>query len=162
MKEKLNLGSGKNYQNGWLNIDIHKKFKPDLVKDIRDLEFPDNTFKEILAKDVIDHITFIEAKKLLRKIYKWLKPNGSLMIHTPNLRTLARILAVEDDLEALKFLYGTTGEGTTHYWSNTIRWCYSKQQLVKTLTVLGFKILEVVDTCSEFCFLITATKETEK
>jgi len=162
MKDRLNLGSGKDYKVGWLNVDINEKFKPDVVKDIRELSFPENTFKEILAKDVIDHVTFIEAKKLLRKIHKWLKPDGSLIIHTPNLRRLASILSMEDNVEALMFMYGTSGEGSTHYWSNTIRWCYSKEQLVKTLSILGFRVLEVEDTCDGWCFMITAIKEKKK
>jgi len=34
---RLNIGSGKEYREDWLNIDVNEKFNPDLIMDMRSL-----------------------------------------------------------------------------------------------------------------------------
>jgi len=160
-KTKLNLGSGKDYKKGkgWLNIDINPDFKPDIVADLREITFEKNSFTNVYAKDIINQFTLLEVRKLIRKIFKWLKPNGLLTIHTPNLRFLANRLARDDDELALKWMYGSEGEGSTEYWSNQIRWCYSKKALGLILEAVGFTVLHFETMCSGFSFMVIAVKK---
>lgn len=154
------MGSGKSHKPDHINVDINPKFAVDILSDMRYIEFQPESFQEILAKDVIDHVTYAEAKKVLAKIYRWLKPNGVLTIHTPNLRFLASKLVLEDEIEheALRWLYATDGEDDTHYSSNVIRWCYSKSSLRNILEKIGFHIIECWDDCAGFAFVIVALK----
>jgi hypothetical protein len=163
-KDRLNIGSGKstvlypeNRAKYW-NVDVRKYEGTDQIADMRIVQFPAESFIEILASDVIDHVTYTEAKPILRKFYQWLKPNGTLRIHTPNLRFLAQTLAQKDNHEAIKWLYGTDGEGSTNYESNCIRWCYSKQSLTQLLEAQGFKILSSSIDCLGFGLNIVAVK----
>ena len=64
---KLNVGSGKDYREGYINLEPHEKFKADMRMDIREAEFEENSLDEILAQDVIDHVTFVECKELMLK-----------------------------------------------------------------------------------------------
>lgn len=157
MKDKLNIGSGKDYRKGWLNLEVNSVFKHDLCIDIREARFKENRFIEIYAKDVIDHMSLVDARRVMQDIYRWLKPNGALTIHTPNLKFLA-LRASQGDEEALKWMYGSRGEGSTSYWSNTIRWCYSNQTLRSLLENAGFIVMSMETTCSNFGLLATATK----
>jgi len=156
-KLKLNLGSGKDYREGYINIDKLERFKPDVLLDITQLKYAENSVDEILAQDVIDHITFMEAKALLRQCFKWLKPRGVLNIHTPNIKVLGQE-AAWGNVTALEWLYGTRGEGNTAYETNIIRWCYSPKSLQAILENFGFQILQVQPTCMGMAFRMIAVK----
>ena len=164
-KTRLNLGSGKStvqypkLRETHLNVDVRAWEGTDLVCDMRDLVFEPEVFEEVLLSDCLDHINFTEAKVMLRKIAEWLKPDGLLRIHTPNLRFLASVLSDRDNHEALKWLYGTDGEGSTNYDSNVIRWCYSKESLKYLVEVQGLTVTEVRDDCGGFAFVLVAIKK---
>jgi len=52
------------------------------TQDVQDLKFPKNNFDLILAIDVLEHLP--NPKKGIQEISKVLKPNGILIISTPN------------------------------------------------------------------------------
>jgi len=162
-KTKLNIGSGKGYNPEYLNVDISdtfaegRVFKPDLLCDMRLLEFPDASFTEVKAFDCLGHLEYIQCLELIPRIYKWLKPNGLLDVHLANLRTLAGILSVKDMHHALVWLYGTDGE-ENFYPSNRIRWSYSKEALLHILEKTGFQIIHASDDCGGFAFRMMGVK----
>jgi len=49
---------------------------------IKNVNFPENYFDYIVLKEVLEHIP--NQKQVLKKCYKWLKPNGKLIITIPN------------------------------------------------------------------------------
>jgi len=124
-----------------------------------DLKWKPETFEEILAQDVIDHVSYINCKRLLRRCYRWLKPNGTLELHTPNLRHIATILSKKDHHEATMWLYGSDGEGNTSYPENVIRWCFSKSSLSKILEAIGFTIVYSGTDCGGLGLRIIAIKK---
>jgi len=96
-KLTLNIGCGerayKEYPKGYkcINMDNRPDLPAiDLVGDVRDISFPDNTFDYVLASDIIEHFTIKETKNLLIEWKRVLKPGGILEIRTPNLEFLAR------------------------------------------------------------------------
>ena len=158
MKDKLNIGSGKSYLPDYWNLEVNRKFRADEYNDYRNAEYPDCSFTDILCSDTLDHVPLVDAKRVLRCFHRWLKPNGTLRIHTPNLRYLARLLSTVDNEEALMWLYGTNGEGSTNYDSNIIRWAYTRESLTKTLEALGFGILSAATDCGGFGLAVVAVK----
>lgn len=139
-------------------MDICAQFPVDLKADMMDLEFEPEVFEEILLSDCLDHVSFAQARILLRKVVSWLKPGGSLIIHTPNLRFLAWQLAQDDNHECLKWLYASDGEGSTNYPSNVIRWAYSRESLSKLLQVHGLRVVDVYEDCGGFALQVVAVK----
>jgi predicted SAM-dependent methyltransferase len=158
-KDKLNLCSGKTYLPSYWNVDVRSNCKTDQTADMRTVEFPSESFREIILHDCIDHVKRSEAPQVLKKCFGWLKPNGILDIHTPNLRFIASILSNRDNDSALEWLYGSIGEGTTDYEENLIRWSYSVDSLTKILIDIGFTILGVNSTCNGFGFRVIAIKK---
>ena len=161
-RDKLNLGSGKNYMPTHWNVDINPDFKPDLVCDMRKLVCQRKIFTEVVMHDCLDHMPLQEARVLLRKVKGWLKPKGALSIHTPNLNHLVEVLykSVNPQFrhEAIKWLYGTDGVGTTAYDSNIIRWCYNRKSLTDLLEGIGFDVLHTDINCEGFGLSVVAQK----
>lgn len=81
--KKLNLGSGKDIKQGFVNLDSAKIPGVDVVWDIEKLPLPfgDNEFEEILANDILEHVEYIPVLKDLLRI---LKPGGKLKIRVPH------------------------------------------------------------------------------
>jgi len=162
-KTKLNIGSGKGYDPAYLNVDVSdtfgegRKFTPDLFCDMTLLEFPVDSFTEVKAFDCLDHIEYVDCLNLVPRIFKWLKPNGILDVHLPNLRTLSGVLSVKDTHHALVWLYGTDGE-ENFYASNKIRWSYSKEAMLHILEKTGFQVIHASDDCGGYAFRMMGVK----
>jgi hypothetical protein len=154
--KKLNVGSGKDYREGYINLEPHPQFKSDMQADIRHVSFAYDYFDEILAQDVIDHVTFVECKELMKKFYLWLKPNGLLNIHLPNFSNVSK-WAAEGNHEAMCWIYGTDGQ-RAFYETNVIRWAYTPESLKLLLEWAGFIVFQYFDTCSGYGMRMLATK----
>lgn len=83
---KLHLASGKDYREGYINVDLYQSNtdRVDLIADIRKLPFDDNSVDEILALHVIEHFDFFEGQHVLNEWYRVLKPGGLLILETPD------------------------------------------------------------------------------
>ncbi len=82
-KVMLNLGSGTDIRQNWINADIAKIDGLDFVIDIESEELPldDGSISLILLSHVIEHVDNI--RHLLNEIFRVLKPGGKLYIIVP-------------------------------------------------------------------------------
>ena len=93
---RLNLGSGKDWREDCLNIDVNDYWRPDAVLDISqllafpialtterfgDIEFAPGFLDEILANDVLEHIPNLTAA--MTAALRLLRPGGIFNIHVP-------------------------------------------------------------------------------
>lgn len=89
--EKLNLGCGFDYKQGYINVDLQSFHKPDIVADILNLEeFPSLAFKEIVAQDVLEHFHWRDTPRALYEWNRLLEMGGKLFIRTTYLNGLLR------------------------------------------------------------------------
>lgn len=79
----VNLGSGYDYIDKWINVDKEKKFNPDKVIDLEKakLPFEDNSVDIVRACHILEHIKNYIG--LMAEINRILKPNGVLYIKVP-------------------------------------------------------------------------------
>ncbi|NIP50418.1 MAG: hypothetical protein GWO10_08190, partial [candidate division Zixibacteria bacterium] len=148
------------YRNGYINVDIIEG-KGDVTADIANLPddfFEEGSVREFVVRDVLDHITYVQGKRFLRQCYRWLQENGTIEIHTPNLRNLARMIATQDNHEAVVWLYSTDGQGSTYYPSNFSKWGYTETALTEELENIGFIIIKMHDDCLGYGLLCLAVK----
>jgi len=94
---KLNLGSGKMIKPEYLNIDVDiitrkieskkysGKYTTDIVGDIRNLPFKNESFEEIICFHVIEHLYYTNGVQMLKDIYSLLKPGGKAIIEAPDI-----------------------------------------------------------------------------
>ena len=81
---KLNLGSGNNPKEGFINIDRVKTDKVDLVFDLNDFPYPfkDNSVDEIYCRHFLEHLNDFDTA--LREFHRILKKEGTLEIIVPD------------------------------------------------------------------------------
>jgi len=82
--KKLNLGCGSDIRKGWINLDSTALAGVDVVHDIEKLPLPfsNEEFDEILAQDVLEHMT--DYVPVLHDLHRILKKGGTLTIRVPH------------------------------------------------------------------------------
>jgi hypothetical protein len=80
----LNLGSGKKYVPGAVNIDITPSTKPDIVHDLNGVPWPlpESHFREVQAFDVLEHLTNLIA--VMEEIHRVCEDGALVRITTPH------------------------------------------------------------------------------
>ena len=81
---KLNLGSGNDYREGWVNLDYNELCNPDVCWDLTKLPLPfkDNTFDEIIMMHVLEH--FYNPLDIVNELWRIAKPNSKITIKVPH------------------------------------------------------------------------------
>lgn len=169
--DKLQIGCGKRYIPEFINLDI---FPPaDIIWDCRyGLPFSKNTFNFVFSEHFFEHVDFpISAKKILREIYRVLKPHGEIVIGVPDggkvikayyrrnkifLDTLRRnnynqrkpSIEIYGDIDLVNYIFRDQLENpnyTTHYWA------YDEISLKKFLRSIGFCKVERYPFNPRYC-----------
>jgi predicted SAM-dependent methyltransferase len=89
---RLQIGSGPNGLDGWLNSDL---ISGDIYLDLsRRLPLPDASFRYVFGEHVVEHLSEAAGERLLGELYRVLRPGGVLRLTTPDLR---KIIAIYED-----------------------------------------------------------------
>lgn len=83
---KLHLGCGRNYKQGWVNLDLISADGVDVVADLDDcaatpLPFPDDHFDEILGSHLLEHIR--NPLPLMQELHRISSNGAKAIFHTP-------------------------------------------------------------------------------
>jgi predicted SAM-dependent methyltransferase len=92
MSAKLAVGCGYKPTPGYVRVDINPNI-PDLdwCGDAADtMPWPDETFDEISAVDILEHIPYTRTMDALKEWARLLKPGGRLFIQTPDAEAIFR------------------------------------------------------------------------
>ena len=96
--KKLNIGSGKNFKDGFLNLDINGYWEPDIICDLNEpfpqgqsqkfktrrfggIEIKKNMFENIIAYDVLEHISNLTV--CMKSCLDLLKEGGIFEVRVP-------------------------------------------------------------------------------
>ncbi|MBL8729940.1 MAG: hypothetical protein JNM25_16060 [Planctomycetes bacterium] len=94
----LHVGSGKNFQPAWLNLDVDPRWRPDFVFDLNQplpadgrlavsthrfgaITLAGDCFDEIVAQDVLEHIR--DLPTAMTTLLHWLRVGGVLKVAVP-------------------------------------------------------------------------------
>ena len=82
--KKLNIGCGRDIKKGYVNLDVTKIEGVDIVHNLNKFPYPfkDNTFGEIYASHVIEHIE--DFKKIMNELHRILRTGGKLIVRVPH------------------------------------------------------------------------------
>lgn len=136
---KLNLGSGSDYIQGYINVDLYADVA-DQRYDISRLPYSDHTIDEIRAFHVIEHFDYMNAYNVLFEWHRALKPNGRLHLETPDLEGTCREFINRDQngqWQLLGHMFSTpwVNAGMVH------KMLYPEWLLRKVLTDVGFRTI---------------------
>ncbi len=139
---KINLGSGDRYRNGYINVDNcqQNKVNCDLLANIKDINFNNNSIDEIYSSHLIAYLSKPELIHELNRWYNWLVPNGTLIIESGDLKLICKhiIKCIENNnIEAVDGLLGVSQlfgieESSGH------KWAYTEVNLTPLLKSAGF------------------------
>jgi len=133
---KLHLGCGDIILDGYLNCDKYNK-KAQLVCDVIELPFENDSIDEIYNSHLIEHFDYWEGYKLASEWLRVLKKGGKLAIETPDF--VASCQALIDAPEYKRCMLYAQFFGTPWVEGQTHKFLYTEIQLCGMLKDSGFK-----------------------
>jgi predicted SAM-dependent methyltransferase len=91
---KLQLGTGSNPYQGWLNTDVSDYTRTGEVVylDVRKpFPLPDRSFDLVFSEHMIEHMAYMDGLHCLRECRRVLKPDGRIRVATPSLYRLVQL-----------------------------------------------------------------------
>ena len=185
-KTKINLCSGANLLLGYWNLDLEPK--ADLILDLEKflLPFRDDSMDAVVCISAINYFTYDRAQKIIKDVYRVLKPAGVARFGVQDLRILAGKYITRDTnffLEKLpngqdRFPGKTIADklnqwffGFPSYGGKTSKYVYDFESLSLLFKIAGFKEIkekkyresvlseiEKIDNRPEQMFFLEATK----
>ena len=149
---KLHIGCGKNYFEGWVNIDNNSDNnieKLDLNFDLRNsLPFEENSVDIIYNEHFLEHLTVEEGLRALVDFNRVLKPDGILRIAMPDLEDAVALYNNPNWREENKASMDKFGLGfiqtkaeylniNMRWWGH--KWLYDWEELERRLKEAGFQ-----------------------
>ncbi len=126
-----------------MNIDKRPEVNPDLLHDIsKPLPFKDNSVDEILAKDVLEHLSYGKVEQVLKDWFHVLKPACKIYIQTPDMTAIAT-----------KILNGRLSS-----WKQISYWIYGEQNVPENTHKSGFTIASMKELLTKTGFKIHTIK----
>jgi ubiquinone/menaquinone biosynthesis C-methylase UbiE len=173
---KLNIGSGDDYRDGYVNIDYSpitnnkNKIRCDLFHNIKSgLPFEDSSVDEVVFRETLEHFNRNDGLFVLKEIFRVMRPGSKLDVTVPNakrqmitfIQVMDKVKTIEDFLYAhekftpIKFHDDVAG-GTVRTWHEgedigdfmSHKTFYSQQMLRVVLESVGFSIEKIDDAIS--------------
>jgi SAM-dependent methyltransferase len=84
MDEKLNLGCGQDYREGWVNADIRRAVDPDVIVNLDSLPLPfaDDAFEQVLLDNVLEHAD--DQLRVLHELHRISRPDARITFRGPH------------------------------------------------------------------------------
>lgn len=155
--KKLNLGCGKDYKKGWLNVDVSTEYKVDVIADLnKKFPFNDNFAEEILISDILEHFTREDGETFLKECYRVLQFNGKITIRTHNIFQIFDQFQFDPQV-MIHFIYGNTKEDGIF---GSHKYAYTEKALKRLLILIGFELISFERETTNF--LVIAKKKKQK
>ncbi|MBS3150791.1 methyltransferase domain-containing protein [Candidatus Woesearchaeota archaeon] len=124
---RLNLGSGLNYRQGYVNIDSNRDVKADIYHDLEKFPYPfkDNTFEIVYCHHILEHMENLLG--VMEELWRISKPNAKIHIYGP----ITGSFEVECDLTHKRSLN-----------SQTFRRCFLPKDTWSFYTKAKFQVLK--------------------
>lgn len=119
-----------------------------IVMDAEEMNFPPNSFDAIIAGDIIGHLR--DPKRSLLTCHKMLRPNGKIIITTPNRNDLGNLIKKIFGREKRFPIvwYYPSGVQDVHYFE------FTKGELKVILSETGYELIKL----KQFYFVVPKTK----
>lgn len=140
-RNKVHLGCGAKYLDGWINVDALPTVRSDVVADLATVEFPSGSLEQVYACHVLEHLKEDVSISLLNKIFNWLLPGGTVHLAVPDFDAIHRRYSLQKDLAEIRglILGGGKDEYDVHFS------IYNFEKLKSFLEGAGFQSVDRYD-----------------
>jgi SAM-dependent methyltransferase len=153
---RLNLGCGRDWRQGYLNVDAAQGASSDVICDATRLAFlPSSCADEIMLNAVFEHLFQWQHEPALREWLRLLRPAGRLVIRwLPNFDEIVALYVSRDrgitrsefDLfEVYRYTHGDPNEDNAY--SQIHKSLFTRDSICKLLSSNGFEIVEIRNEC---------------
>jgi len=144
---RVHVGCGKNYLNGFINIDGNAMRKVDCVLDVRvGLPFADDSVSFIYSCHMLEHLQIYDAMKVLREWKRVLEPGGHARLTLPDFTHVFQIMAGEAACDFPRPFRSREGQAINFLFCDSQHKYGYSFDLVKELAAdLGFDRVERAD-----------------
>src|SRR5437867_6643114 len=81
----VNLGCGKDYREGYINVDVNLVFRRDMWLDLRNpLPFPSGSVDGVFCSHVLEHFPLRDTRQIIAECHRILKPGGIFRVAVPD------------------------------------------------------------------------------
>ncbi len=121
----LNLGAGESWSFApppWINVDIRSEVRPDLVADVLDLPFENETVEAVYAGHVLEHLERDDVDVAAGEIMRVLVPGARLLVVGPDTERSDRMFAeglITAERHRSNGCHGEPGNPCVHHWACT-------------------------------------------
>lgn len=129
---KLHLCAGGKKLQGFISIDVRKE-QADIISDMRQLPYDDNSIDEIYICHGIEHLSFKDVDRALREYKRVLVPGGLLRLSLPDFNQLVKVAQKVGLRFARHALMGGQEYAENFHYS-----VWDKQTLAEALIRAGF------------------------
>ena len=136
-ERKLHLGCGKRRIPGYTNVDINQSDSVDLVCDISNLPYCENSVDMIYSCAVIEHFSRNKWKEVLSHWHSLLVPGGMLRISTADFESVCKEYFENKNIEDLLGLV-VGGQRDTYDFHGMV---FDYEYLKKGLEECGFRTI---------------------
>lgn len=149
---KLQIGSGGNTLDGWLNTDIEPLPGQAYLDATKPFPIPYGTFGYITSEHVFEHLSYPEGRVMLAESYRILRPGGRIRIATPNLLRLVSLFQADKSEETKRYIarkldaHGWPHEPTSECFILNLqlssfghKFVYDPETLRGSLAAIGFQ-----------------------
>jgi predicted SAM-dependent methyltransferase len=169
---KLNVGSGPNYLDGWVNLDACDLFKRDYAVNLPDDKlsalFGKDYADEIFMSDVMEHFYRWDGIEVLKDFFAVLKPGGLMSIVTPDLEKIivSKTMTLQRKTELIRGAQGQPGPQSSSLlmqaWKKHPKlfshlYTWTEKELLGVLTDLGFRV-RTTKWKADWEMVVSATK----
>ena len=149
---KLNIGCGKIYKEGFVNIDAYDSTIADMIMPANNLIFPSNSIELIESIQLMEHLGLFNAIYALSEWFRVLKPDGVLIIETPNLeKSFKKFLDGKKASDAISFVLGFV-QNSFEYKTDSEQ--FGRQKMMFASETLYYKSSDSEDRSVLFAYLI--------
>ena len=142
MIKRLNIG-GEDHKDGWENMNIQPGPYVDYLGDAANLLIPNETYDEVYASHVLEHIKE-EPHKILSEWYRVLKEGGTLYVSVPDMNYLCTLyLSAKELRDRIKIMQVIFGGHVDAYDYHVVG--YDEDTLRNVLGTAGFKHIQRVE-----------------
>jgi|ERR1700722_4335444 len=148
MTYKLNLASGTDIRDGWVNLDVVKKWPCarrgcDIIWDAGKnyIPFPDNSANEIYAGYLLLHLAPCYHKQILAEIYRVLSDDGIVMFGEVDMRiVMTRYMEDPSIKNFSELIWGEQGSFHGNDFTEFDKHCqgFTEESLIHLLKTNGF------------------------